>query len=58
MTEQAYDPSGTRDGIDTLITSLRQHQIRPNSNVYAELGSTWRFLMRDPEQAAPTPCSS
>jgi len=52
VTEQAYDPSGTRDGIDTLITSLHQHQIRPNSNVYAELGSTWRFLMRDPEQAA------
>ena len=24
----------------------------PGSNVYAELGSTWRFLMRDPEQAA------
>ncbi|MEO7560681.1 MAG: amidohydrolase family protein, partial [Nitrosospira sp.] len=23
-----------------------------NSNVYAELGSTWRYLMRDPEAAA------
>ena len=52
VTERAYDASGKRDGIDTLITSLREHQIKPNSNVYAELGSTWRFLMRDPEQAA------
>ena len=50
--EQAYDESGTRDGIDTLITSLRKNQVAPGSNVYAELGSTWRFLMRDPEQAA------
>ncbi len=52
VTEKAYDASGQRDGIDTLITSLRKHQVKPDSNVYAELGSTWRFLMRDPEQAA------
>lgn len=52
VTEKAYDPDGKRDGIDTLIASLRRHQVEPNSNVYAELGSTWRFLMRDPEQAA------
>jgi hypothetical protein len=29
-----------------------KHQVEPNSNVYAELGSTWRFLMRDPNQGA------
>jgi uncharacterized protein len=52
VTEKAYDASGKSDGIDTLITSLRKHQVKPNSNVYAELGSTWRFLMRDPDQAA------
>jgi uncharacterized protein len=50
--EQAYDESGRRDGIDTLVTSLLQNGIKPGSNVYAELGSTWRFLMRDPQQAA------
>ena len=50
--ERAYDESGKRDGIDTLITSLLKNNIAPGSNVYAELGSTWRFLMRDPEQAA------
>jgi predicted TIM-barrel fold metal-dependent hydrolase len=45
-------PYGQKDGIDTLIRSLIENQVKPNSNVYAELGSTWRFLMRDPEQAA------
>jgi hypothetical protein len=50
--EQAYDEIGRRDGIDTLISSLQKNGVSPGSNVYAELGSTWRFLMRDPEQAA------
>jgi uncharacterized protein len=50
--EQAYDPSGKRDGIDTLVTSLLKNGVIPGSNVFAELGSTWRFLMREPEQAA------
>ena len=50
--EQAYDHAAKRDGIDTLINSLISNSIPPNSNVYAELGSTWRFLMRDPEAAA------
>jgi predicted TIM-barrel fold metal-dependent hydrolase len=40
------------DGIDTLVTSLVKNSVAPGANVYAELGSTWRFLMRDPEQAA------
>jgi hypothetical protein len=50
--EQAYDPAAKRDGVDTLIRSLEESGVKPGSNVYAELGSTWRFLMRDPEQAA------
>jgi predicted TIM-barrel fold metal-dependent hydrolase len=50
--EGAYDPSRT-DGIDALVTSVQKAGIKPNSNVYAELGSTWRFLsMRDPDSAA------
>jgi predicted TIM-barrel fold metal-dependent hydrolase len=52
VTEQAYDPRARRDGIDTLIRSLVENEVKPGANVYAELGSTWRFLMRDPEQAA------
>jgi len=49
--EGAYDPTRS-DGIDALITSLHDNNIKPGANVYAELGSTWRFLMRDPTAAA------
>jgi predicted TIM-barrel fold metal-dependent hydrolase len=49
--EGPYDPARS-DGIDALVTSLRENDIRPGANVYAELGSTWRFLMRDPDAAA------
>ena len=50
--ERAYTGRGASDGIDTLIRSLVENGIKPNSNVYGELGSTWRFLMRDPDNAA------
>ena len=50
--EGPYEARGEVDGIDTLVRSLIDNGVEPNSNVYAELGSTWRFLMRDPEQAA------
>ena len=49
--EGPYDPQRS-DGIDALVTSLRENNVKPGSNVYAELGSTWRFLMRDPDAAA------
>ncbi|HNR76779.1 MAG TPA: amidohydrolase family protein [Parvularculaceae bacterium] len=51
--EEAFTPgAGKAAGIDVLCQSLLDAGVAPNSNVYAELGSTWRFLMRDPEQAA------
>ncbi len=50
--EKAFGQNARGDGIDTLVRSLEENGIRPGSNVYAELGSTWRFLMRDPAQAA------
>jgi hypothetical protein len=37
-------------GVDALIASVEQHGMR--KNVYAELGSTWRYVMREPDQAA------
>lgn len=49
--EGPYDPKKT-DGIDALVTSLLETGIKPNANVYPELGSTWRQLMRDPDSAA------
>ena len=48
--ERAY--TGRGDGIDTLIRSIIENGVKPNSNVYAELGSTWRHLMREPTGAA------
>jgi predicted TIM-barrel fold metal-dependent hydrolase len=49
--EGPYDEKRT-DGIDALCTSLAKNDVKPNSNVYAELGSTWRLMMRDPDTAA------
>ena len=49
--EGPYDP-GRTDGVDALVTSLRENGIAPGSNVYPELGSTWRLAMRDPDTAA------
>ena len=52
--EGAYN-SSRRDGVDALVTSLLESNVLPNSNVYAELGSTWRFVStRDPSSAAHT----
>ncbi len=52
--EGAYDP-GRNEGIDSLVKSVLDNDVPQNSNVYAELGSTWRFLsMRDPTSAAHT----
>jgi predicted TIM-barrel fold metal-dependent hydrolase len=39
-------------GINRLITSLKKSGIGPNENVYAELGSTWWYVMRTPTTAA------
>jgi hypothetical protein len=50
--EGPYDPKRT-DGVDALVTSLLKAGVKPGSNVYAELGSTWRFVStRDPDSAA------
>ncbi len=49
--EGPYDPS-RGEGIDELIRSVEENEIPRNSNVYAELGSTWRYAMRDPDTAA------
>ena len=49
--EGPYDPART-DGIDALVSSVLAAGLGKGSNVYAELGSTWRFLMRDPDSAA------
>jgi predicted TIM-barrel fold metal-dependent hydrolase len=49
--EGPYDPKAER-GVDSLIRSCIENGIGKNGNVYAELGSTWKWLMKDPDQAA------
>ena len=53
--EGPYEGEGSGDGIDTLVKSLIDNEISPNSNVYAELGSTWRFVMRCLLYTSPSP---
>ena len=49
--EGPYNPENPQ-GTDVLIKSLEDNGVQPNTNVYAELGSTWRNIMSDPTQAA------
>ncbi|MGB0515301.1 MAG: amidohydrolase family protein, partial [Wenzhouxiangellaceae bacterium] len=49
--EGPYDPE-RNEGIDSLVKTVVDSELGHGSNVYAELGSTWRFLMRDPNSAA------
>jgi hypothetical protein len=50
--EGPYDPANAERSVDNLIKSVEANGIGRNANVYAELGSTWRFVMRDPTTAA------
>jgi hypothetical protein len=49
--EGPYDPDAP-SGTNRLIASLESSGIGPGGNVYAELGTTWRTVMGDPDQAA------
>jgi len=49
--ETAYNEQQPR-GINSLVKTLKEHGVAPGSNVYADLGTTWRYLMRDADQAA------
>ncbi|MGH7470399.1 MAG: amidohydrolase family protein [Longimicrobiales bacterium] len=50
--EQAFAPGAGRDGIDSLVQSLLDNNIAPNSNVYADVGTTWNLFRRNPDTAA------
>jgi predicted TIM-barrel fold metal-dependent hydrolase len=45
-------PEDNRFGIDSLVQTVIDNELGNGGNVYAELGSTWRYLMREPDQAA------
>ena len=50
--EQAFANGAGKDGVDALVQSLLDNDVGPNANVYADLGSTWRMWMQDPDSAA------
>ena len=54
LPEREFTPGAPRSGVDTLVQSVLDAGLEPGHNVYAELGSTWHDIMRDPDQAAHT----
>lgn len=52
VSEGAFAEGEGRNGVDSFVQSMLDNEVGQNSNVYAELGSTWRVLMQDPDQAA------
>jgi hypothetical protein len=52
IAEGPFVPGFGKGGIDSFIQSLIDNGIGADGNVYAELGSTWRYVMKSPDQAA------
>jgi predicted TIM-barrel fold metal-dependent hydrolase len=52
ITEGPYTKASAHLGTNRLIASMEREGIGPNENVYAEIGSSWWYLMRYPDQAA------
>lgn len=50
--EGPYDPANATRGTNALIAALDRHGVPPNSNVWCELGTTWREVLSSPDQAA------
>jgi uncharacterized protein len=50
--EGPYTEAAAHLGVNRLISAMKRAGVGPNENVYAELGSTWWTIMRDPAQAA------
>ena len=48
--EGPYNPNG--QGVDRFVRTVTENGPGPGKNVYAELGSTWFNVMREPETAA------
>jgi uncharacterized protein len=50
--EGPYSDATAHVGTNRLVATLREADVAPGANVYAELGSTWFCLIRRPEEAA------
>ncbi len=51
--EGAYNPGSPR-GIDTFLRALDDHRVPLHSNVWVDLGTVWREVLRSPTVAAHT----
>jgi uncharacterized protein len=51
--EGPYDPNATI-GIDTFLRALDNHAVPANDNVWVDVGTVWREVLRDPTTAAHT----
>jgi predicted TIM-barrel fold metal-dependent hydrolase len=49
--EGPYDPNDAATGVNSLVKALEDYGVAPNSNVWAEIGTSWRETMNDPAQA-------
>jgi predicted TIM-barrel fold metal-dependent hydrolase len=52
-TEGPYDPNATT-GIDTFLRALDDHKVPPDSNLWVDIGTVWREVLRSPDTAAHT----
>ena len=52
MPEGPFEPGKPKSGTDSLVQTVLDSELGHGSNVYAELGSTWQMVMREPDQAA------
>jgi hypothetical protein len=52
ITEGPYDPNDATNGINAMVKAMEDLGVAPNSNVWAELGTTWRNTMHNPTEAA------
>jgi len=50
--EGPYTEETANVGVNRLVKTVVDHGVGPGGNVYAELGSTWWNVMRNPTQAA------
>ncbi len=50
--EVPYTKATRNVGTNRLIWSMEREGIGPNENVYAEMGTSWWYVMRYPDQAA------
>jgi predicted TIM-barrel fold metal-dependent hydrolase len=50
--ESVYSPSAAARGVNSFVKAMLDNGLPPNSNVWADLGTTWRELMRKPNEAA------